>query len=41
LGLTSYGALYVELARQEGLPLATLDKRLRAAAAKVGVTLVK
>jgi len=41
LGLTSYDALYVDLARQEGLPLATLDKRLRAAAAKAGVPLFK
>jgi predicted nucleic acid-binding protein len=41
LGLTSYDALYVELARREGLPLATLDKRLRTAAAKAGVALLK
>ena len=41
LGLTSYDALYVDLARREGLPLATLDKRLRAAAAKTGVALLK
>jgi predicted nucleic acid-binding protein len=41
LGLTSYDALYVDLARREGLPLATLDKRLRAAAAKAGVALLK
>jgi predicted nucleic acid-binding protein len=41
LGLTSYDALYVDLARQEGLPLATLDKSLRAAAAKAGVALWK
>jgi predicted nucleic acid-binding protein len=41
LGLTSYDALYVDLARREGLPLATLDKKLRAAAAKAGVALLK
>jgi predicted nucleic acid-binding protein len=41
LGLTSYDALYVDLARQERLPLATLDKGLRAAAAKAGVALLK
>jgi predicted nucleic acid-binding protein len=41
LGLTSYDALYVDLARREGLPLATLDKRLRAAAAKAEVALLK
>jgi predicted nucleic acid-binding protein len=38
-GLTSYDAVYLELALQEGLPLATLDKRLRAAATKAGVAL--
>lgn len=41
LGLTSYDALYVELARREGLPLATLDRGLRAAAAKAEVALLK
>jgi predicted nucleic acid-binding protein len=41
LGLTSYDALYVDLARREGSPLATLDKGLRAAAAKAGVALLK
>jgi predicted nucleic acid-binding protein len=41
LGLTSYDALYVDLARREALPLATLDKGLRAAAAKAGVGLLK
>jgi len=41
LQLTSYDASYVELARREGLPLATLDKGLRAAAAKAGVALLK
>jgi len=39
--LTAYDAVYLELARQEGLPLATLDKGLRAAAAKAGVALLK
>ena len=35
--VTSYDASYVELATREGLPLATLDKGLRAAAVKAGV----
>jgi len=35
--LTAYDAVYLELARREGLPLATLDKGLRAAAAKAGI----
>jgi predicted nucleic acid-binding protein len=39
--LTVYDASYLELAQREGLPLATLDKRLRAAAAKAGVELVR
>ena len=39
--LTAYDAVYLDLARREGLPLATLDKRLRAAAAKAGVALLK
>ena len=39
--LTAYDSVYLELARQEGLPLATLDKGLRAAAAKAGVALLK
>jgi predicted nucleic acid-binding protein len=37
--LTVYDAAYLELAAREGLPLATLDKGLRAAAAKAGVRL--
>jgi predicted nucleic acid-binding protein len=41
LGLTSYDALYVDLARREGLSLATLDKSLRSAAAKAGVAFLK
>jgi predicted nucleic acid-binding protein len=38
--LTAYDAVYLELARREGLPLATLDKSLRAAAAKAGVRML-
>jgi predicted nucleic acid-binding protein len=38
-GLTAYDAAYVELAAREGLPLATLDARMRTAASKSGVTL--
>ena len=38
--LTAYNAAYLWLARSEGLPLATLDKPLRAAAGKAGVKLV-
>jgi predicted nucleic acid-binding protein len=41
LDLTSYDALYVDLARREGLPLATLDKGLRVAAGKAGVALLQ
>jgi predicted nucleic acid-binding protein len=36
-GLTSYDAAYLELAMRANLPLATLDKELRAAAKKAGV----
>jgi len=39
-GLTEYDAAYVELALREALPLATLDGKLRRAAARIGVTLV-
>ena len=39
--LTAYDAAYLELAKRESLPLATLDKSLRAAAAKAGVALLK
>jgi predicted nucleic acid-binding protein len=39
LGLTAYDASYVDLALQAGLPLATLDDRLRAAAERAGVAL--
>ena len=37
LGLTSYDAAYLELARRRAIPLATLDQRLRAACEKLGV----
>jgi predicted nucleic acid-binding protein len=36
-GLTCYDAAYLELAMREGLPIATLDRQLREAAARVGV----
>lgn len=39
--LTVYDAAYLELAERERLPLATLDKGLRAAAVKAGVALLK
>jgi predicted nucleic acid-binding protein len=39
-GLTSYDASYIELARREGLALASQDARLRAAAQRCGVALV-
>jgi predicted nucleic acid-binding protein len=35
--LTVYDACYLELAKRAGLPLATLDKSLRAAAANAGI----
>ena len=38
-GLTAYDASYLELAARFGVPLATLDRRLAAAAARVGVAL--
>ena len=37
--LSAYDASYLELALRRGLPLATLDGRLRTAAAAVGVSL--
>lgn len=37
LGLTTYDSVYFELARRQSLPLATLDKALRAAAANKGI----
>ena len=39
--LTVYGAAYLELAKRKSVPLATLDKGLRAAAVKAGVALMK
>lgn len=39
--LTAYDAVYLEIARRDALPLATLDKGLRAAAVKAGVALLK
>ena len=38
--LSSYDASYLELAIREGLPLATLDGRVKDAAARVGVPLL-
>ncbi len=40
-GLTSYDASYLELAMRRGLPLATLDRRLAAAAGLAGVELIE
>jgi predicted nucleic acid-binding protein len=37
--LSAYDAVYLELARREGLPLATLDQRLRTAAKTADVEL--
>jgi predicted nucleic acid-binding protein len=37
--LSAYDAAYLELAMRAGLPLATLDTRLREAAASTGVTI--
>ncbi len=37
--LSAYDAAYLELAIRRGLPLATLDEKLKAAARAVGVTL--
>lgn len=39
-GLTIYDATYLELAQRRSLPLATLDKELREAAASLDVTLL-
>jgi len=39
-GLTAYDAAYLELAKRKGLPLATFDKELIAAASLEGVALV-
>ena len=38
--LTSYDAIYLDLAIRRGLPLATLDDDLRRTAKKVGVSLL-
>ncbi len=38
-GLSAYDAAYLELALREGVPLATLDGRLRTAATAAGVAL--
>jgi predicted nucleic acid-binding protein len=38
--LTAYDAVYLETARTEGVPLATLDRALRAAASQAGVELL-
>jgi predicted nucleic acid-binding protein len=40
-GITSHDAAYLELAMRSGLPLATLDAALRAAAERAGVTLAE
>ena len=40
-GLTAYDAAYFELALRRNLPLATLDAKLRAAAEKAGVELLR
>jgi len=40
-GLTAYDAVYLELARELQLPIATLDRRLAEAAKHVGVRLVQ
>ena len=39
--VSTYDGCYLQLALDEGLPLATLDKALRAAAGKAGVALLK
>ena len=39
-GLSAYDAAYLDVARRERLPLATLDEALQAAAAKSGVVVV-
>jgi predicted nucleic acid-binding protein len=38
--LTFYDACYLELAQRTGLPLASLDRELRAAAAALGLELL-
>ena len=39
--LTAYDSSYLEIARTEGLPLATLDQSLRTAASQAGVGLIQ
>lgn len=39
-GLTAYDAAYLVLAEREGIPLATMDAKLRAAATTAGVPLL-
>jgi predicted nucleic acid-binding protein len=39
--LSAYDAAYLDLARRERLPLATLDDKLRAAAGRAGVELLR
>jgi predicted nucleic acid-binding protein len=38
--LTAYGAVYLETALRENLPIATLDKQLLSAASRAGVEVV-
>jgi predicted nucleic acid-binding protein len=38
-GISAYDAAYLELAMRRGLPLATLDGKLEAAARAVGVSI--
>jgi len=40
-GLTAYDATYLETAREQNLPLATLDRRLAAAAQQAGISLFR
>lgn len=39
--LSAYDSVYLDTARAEGLPLATLDKSLRSAAARAGVQVLR
>ncbi len=41
LGLTAYDAAYLQLAKQEQVPIATLDRSLAQAAERAGVPLVQ